>query len=50
MGMHAVHIVLGLLVVAERRRLIKLRRDQLIGDEVLLRIQRELDLEELRLS
>jgi CPA1 family monovalent cation:H+ antiporter len=37
-------------VAAERRRLIKLRRDRLIGDEVLHRIQRELDLEELRLS
>lgn len=37
-------------IAAERRRLIKLRRDRAIGDDVLHRIQRELDLEELRLS
>ena len=37
-------------VAAERARLIKLRRDGLIGDEVLSRIQRELDLEEMRLT
>jgi CPA1 family monovalent cation:H+ antiporter len=37
-------------VAAERRRIIKLRRDGLIGDEALSRIQRELDLEEMRLT
>ncbi|MBM3491117.1 MAG: Na+/H+ antiporter [Alphaproteobacteria bacterium] len=36
-------------IAAERRRLIKLRREGTIGDEVLHRIQRELDLEEVRL-
>lgn len=36
-------------ITAERRRLIKLRREGLIGDEVMHRIQRELDLEEVRL-
>lgn len=35
---------------ASRRRLLKLRREGQIGDEVLLRVQRELDLDELRLG
>ncbi|MCC7049377.1 MAG: Na+/H+ antiporter [Alphaproteobacteria bacterium] len=34
---------------AARRRLIKLHRDEVIGDDVLHRIERELDVEELRL-
>ncbi|MBL8703805.1 MAG: Na+/H+ antiporter [Rhodospirillales bacterium] len=37
-------------IAAARRRLWKLRRDGEIGDEVMLRIQRELDLEEVRLG
>ncbi|MBM3568341.1 MAG: Na+/H+ antiporter [Alphaproteobacteria bacterium] len=37
-------------VAAARRRLVKLRREGQIGDEALHRIQRELDLEEWRLS
>ena len=37
-------------IAAARRRLIKLRRDGQIGDEVLQRVQRELDLEEVRLG
>ncbi|TAD88102.1 MAG: Na+/H+ antiporter, partial [Alphaproteobacteria bacterium] len=37
-------------LAAERRRLIKLRRDLQIGDEVLHRLQRELDFEEARLT
>lgn len=37
-------------LAASRRRLIKLRRERQIGDEVMHRIQRELDLDELRLS
>lgn len=37
-------------LAAERRRLIKLRREREIGDEVLHRLQNELDLEELRLG
>jgi CPA1 family monovalent cation:H+ antiporter len=37
-------------IAAERRRLLKLRRDRIIGDEVLRRIQYELDLEEMRLG
>ncbi|MSO77043.1 MAG: Na+/H+ antiporter [Alphaproteobacteria bacterium] len=36
-------------VAAQRRRLLKLRRDREIGDEVMHRILRELDLEEARL-
>ncbi len=36
-------------LAAERRRLLKLRRDRIIGDEALRRIQLELDIEELRL-
>ena len=35
---------------AARQRLWKLRRDGDIGDEVMLRVQRELDLEEVRLG
>jgi CPA1 family monovalent cation:H+ antiporter len=37
-------------IAAERRRLLKLRRDRIIGDETLRRIQYELDLEEMRLG
>lgn len=37
-------------IAAARRRLIKLRRDDQIGDETLLAIQRELDYEEARLG
>jgi CPA1 family monovalent cation:H+ antiporter len=37
-------------IAAARRRLIKLRRDDQIGDETLLLIQRELDYEEARLG
>ena len=37
-------------LAAERRRLIKLRRDRVIGDEVLHLLQRELDFEESRLT
>jgi CPA1 family monovalent cation:H+ antiporter len=37
-------------VAAERRRLVKLHRDRQIGDEVLRRVQHELDIEEVRLS
>ncbi|MBM3482902.1 MAG: Na+/H+ antiporter [Alphaproteobacteria bacterium] len=37
-------------VTAERRRLLKLHRERQIGDEVLRRIQHELDIEELRLE
>jgi CPA1 family monovalent cation:H+ antiporter len=37
-------------LAAERRRLLKLRRDRIIGDEVVRRIQFELDIEELRLG
>ncbi len=37
-------------IAAERRRLLKLRRDRIIGDQVLRRVQFELDLEELRLG
>jgi CPA1 family monovalent cation:H+ antiporter len=37
-------------IAAERRRVLKLRRDRIIGDEVLRRIQYELDLEEVRLG
>jgi CPA1 family monovalent cation:H+ antiporter len=36
-------------ITAERRRLVKLHRERQIGDEVLHRVQHELDLEELRL-
>ncbi|MCK6450721.1 MAG: Na+/H+ antiporter [Alphaproteobacteria bacterium] len=44
---HAAHLAaLG----AARRRLIKLRRDGQIGDEAWQRLQRELDLEEVRLA
>jgi len=37
-------------IAAARQRLWKLRRDGDIGDEVMLRVQRELDLEEIRLG
>lgn len=37
-------------LAASRKRLIKLRRDRQIGDEVMHRIERELDLDELRLG
>jgi CPA1 family monovalent cation:H+ antiporter len=37
-------------VTAERRRLVKLHRERQIGDEVLRRIQHELDIEEIRLT
>ncbi|MGD9538828.1 MAG: Na+/H+ antiporter [Alphaproteobacteria bacterium] len=37
-------------VSAERKRLVKLHRERQIGDEVLRRIQHELDIEELRLT
>jgi CPA1 family monovalent cation:H+ antiporter len=37
-------------IAAARHRLIKLRREGQIGDEVLQRVQRELDLEEVRLT
>ncbi len=37
-------------IAASRQRLWKLRRDGDIGDEVMLRLQRELDLEEVRLG
>lgn len=37
-------------LAAERRLLLKLRRDRIIGDEVLRRVQFELDIEELRLG
>jgi hypothetical protein len=35
---------------AQRQELIKLWRDQEIGDEVMHRLERELDLEEARLA
>jgi hypothetical protein len=37
-------------VAAERRRLLKLRREREIGDEILHKLMREIDLEELRLA
>jgi CPA1 family monovalent cation:H+ antiporter len=37
-------------IAAERERVLALRRNLVIGDEVLRRLQRELDLEEMRLS
>jgi len=37
-------------VAAERRRLLKLRREREIGDDVLHKLMREVDLEEMRLS
>ena len=37
-------------VKAERRRLVKLHRERQIGDEILRRIQHELDIEEIRLT
>jgi CPA1 family monovalent cation:H+ antiporter len=37
-------------VAAERRRLLKLRREREIGDDVLHKLMREIDLEEMRLA
>jgi CPA1 family monovalent cation:H+ antiporter len=37
-------------VAAERRRLLKLRREREIGDDVLHKLMREVDLEEMRLA
>jgi CPA1 family monovalent cation:H+ antiporter len=37
-------------LTAERRRLVKLHRERQIGDQVLRRVQHELDIEELRLN
>lgn len=37
-------------ITAERERLLTLRRNLVVGDEVLHRLERELDLEEMRLS